>query len=64
MWKYIYTLVDGHRVEEELYHLDGDPDELCNLAQASEHRACVLDCRSELLRWLVATETNRLHPDP
>ena len=31
-WKYIYTLVDGHVVEEELYNLDVDPHELYNLA--------------------------------
>ena len=63
-WKYIYTLIDGHRIEEELYHLEDDPDELFNLAQDADQRARVAQLRSDILRWLVATEPNRLHPVP
>ena len=63
-WKYIYTLVGGHIVEEELYHLEHDPDELFNLAATAEHEHRLADFRAEILRWMVATEINRLHPDP
>jgi choline-sulfatase len=63
-WKYIYTLVDGHIVEEELYNLEDDPDELINLAVRSEHTELLKEFRDELLRWYVATEVNRLHPVP
>jgi len=63
-WKYIYTLVDGHILEEELYHLQDDPDELCNLARDPDQAKRIEGFRSELLRWLVAGEVNRLHPAP
>jgi len=61
-WKYIYSLMDGHIVEEELYNLDDDPDELYNLAHHASRQKQVVKLRSEILRWLVATEVNRLHP--
>lgn len=63
-WKYIYTLVDGHTVEEELYNLDSDPDELYNLAHDAEQCERIAEFRSEILRWLVATQVNRLRPVP
>jgi arylsulfatase A-like enzyme len=63
-WKYIYTLVDGHKVEEELYHLENDPDELYNRVSETEQQKRMAQFRDELLRWLVATEVNRLHPEP
>lgn len=63
-WKYIYTLVDGHVVAEELYNLDDDPDELYNVAYDSVQTERIIEFRSEMLRWLIATEVNRLHPVP
>ena len=63
-WKYIYTLVDGGKAEEELYDLQDDPDELCNLAQKHNQQDRIQEYRAALLRWLVATEVNRLHPVP
>ncbi len=61
-WKYVYTLTNGYIVEEELYNLADDPDELYNLAHEQKNRDLLLQFRSEILRWLVATEVNRLHP--
>jgi len=63
-WKYIYTLIDGHQVEEELYHLDDDPDELFNRAHLPEEQNRINEYREEILRWLIRTEVNRLHPVP
>ena len=63
-WKYIYTLVNGYETGEELYQLEDDPDELDNLAHRPEQAARCEDFRGEILRWLVATEVDRLHPDP
>jgi arylsulfatase A-like enzyme len=63
-WKYIYTLVNGHIVEEELYNLEDDPEELTNRAGDSSLVDTVLELRNEVLRWLVATEASRLHPHP
>ena len=63
-WKYIYTLVGGHHLEEELYNLDKDPDELFNLAHDDEQKDRVVKFRTEILRWLTATEPSRLHPAP
>ena len=63
-WKYIYTLVEGHVLEEEVYHLQDDPDELHNLAHDPEQAERIEGFRSELLRRLVAGEVNRLHPVP
>ena len=61
-WKYIYTLVDGHTVEHELYHLESDPDELYNLAHDPAQAERMAAYREEILRWLVATEVNQLWP--
>jgi len=63
-WKYIYTLVDGHRVEEELYNLEDDPDELRSLSDEPSQRERKETLKAEILRWLVATEVNRLSPVP
>ncbi len=63
-WKYIYTLVEGHVVEEELYDLDEDPDELFNKAGLPAHRERLRAFQADILRWLVATEVNRSHPAP
>ena len=51
-WKYIYTLVDGHVVEQELYNLDDDPDELYNLAHDPAQANRLGAYRDEILRWL------------
>lgn len=61
-WKYVYTLVDGHEVSEELYDLARDPDELTNLAEVESATTRAL--RDTLLRWMVATEANRIRPLP
>ncbi len=63
-WKYVYTLVDGHTAEHELYNLDVDPDELYNLAHDPAQAERMAAYRDEILRWLVATEVNRLRPVP
>ncbi len=61
-WKYIYTLVGGERLDEELYHLGDDPHETRNIA--AEHPDVVRRLRTELLHWLVRGELMRLHPAP
>lgn len=61
-WKYIYTLVNGHIVEEELYNLEDDPYELSNKAGDTAHADVVTGLRNDVLRWLVATEPNRFNP--
>ena len=63
-WKYIYTLVNGDQVEEELYNLQDDPDELHNLAHRPEQYTRVHELRSQILNWLMRGELNRLHPVP
>jgi arylsulfatase A-like enzyme len=63
-WKYIYTLVDGHAVEEELYDLASDPRELRNRVHDSDQQERRQTMRGEILRWMVATEPSRLHPAP
>ena len=64
VWKYIYTLIDGHKVEQELYDLESAPDEMHNLAAEVHVQGRIEEFRAELLRWLMATEVNRLHPEP
>lgn len=64
VWKYIYTLIDGETVEEELYHLADDPDELVNLAHESTQQTRIQALRAEILNWLMRGEVNRLHPAP
>lgn len=59
-WKYIYTLVNGDTVYDELYNLANDPHETHNIAAEYPERATIM--RSQLLNWLVRTELNRLHP--
>lgn len=61
-WKYVYTLVDGHQADAELYNLDDDPDELHNLAASQPKRTGEL--REDLLRWIIVTEANRGRPVP
>jgi arylsulfatase A-like enzyme len=63
-WKYIYTLTDGHEMEQELYNLEDDPRELRNLARDPDQQDRIMEYRQEILRWLVATEVSRLHPAP
>jgi len=63
-WKYIYTLIDGETVEEELYHLTDDPDEQHNLAHQAGQQSRVIELRAEILNWLLRGEVNRLHPVP
>ncbi len=63
-WKYIYTLVNGELVEEELYNLEDDPDELHNRAGEASQQARVTQLRAEILNWLMRGEVNRLRPVP
>ena len=63
-WKYIYTLVNGDRVEEELYNLDNDPDEQHNLVGDQDQHSRIVELRSEILNWLMRGEVNRLQPAP
>ena len=47
-----------------IYHQQDDPDELVNLAHDPSHAKRLARFRSELLRWLVGGELNRLRPVP
>ena len=58
-WKYVYYS-DGP--EEELYDLANDRDELYNLASDQTQQHQIRHMRDLLLKWLVETEVNRLHP--
>ncbi|MHC4872849.1 MAG: sulfatase family protein [Planctomycetota bacterium] len=59
-WKYVYTLVDGHIEDDELYDLEADPDELINLKDKEPEKTQEL--KNRLMRWMVATEVNRIRP--
>jgi len=63
-WKYVYTVVEGRIVEDELYNLENDPEELYNLADKPEYQMRITEFRSEILRWLVTRQINRLKSEP
>ena len=45
----------SHRMPEELYDFERDPDALVNLARDPAHAALLADKRAELLSWMMAT---------
>ena len=52
----------GDQEYEELYDLAVDPEELENLIPSGRFRKEHEQFRKALLRWLTATEINRIHP--
>jgi len=51
------------RDEGELYDLEADANELCNLYHDPEHQHTVNQCRRLLLEWLIRTTRVRtVHP--
>ena len=50
-----------HRVVEELYDVEKDPDCLVNLIDSDEHQAELKKLRSQLESWMVATNDHALN---
>lgn len=59
-WKYCTTAGDV----DELYDLENDPHELCNLATDPAYANVVREYRDHLLDWLVATEDTMAGGNP
>ncbi len=57
-WKYVWNA----SAEDELYDLDDDPAELCNLAAFSSYNHELARLRARLVAWMETTDDRLLNP--